>query len=94
MGHDLRTPLARLRLRADAIRDDDVREAIGTDIEEMEAMVSSLMAFLGGEGDVEQPELTDLAILCANLPTTPSIMVATSGMKGRIISTVACAASA
>ena len=67
VGHDLRTPLARLRLRADAIRDDEVREAIGTDIEEMEAMVSSLMAFLGGEGDVEQPELTDLAILCANL---------------------------
>ncbi|MEK9211114.1 ATP-binding protein [Sphingomonas sp. 2378] len=67
VGHDLRTPLARLRLRADAIRDDDVREAIGRDIEEMEAMVSSLMAFLGGEGDAEQPELTDLAILCANL---------------------------
>jgi signal transduction histidine kinase len=67
VGHDLRTPLARLRLRADSIRDDDVREAIGTDIEEMEAMVSSLLAFLGGDGDVEQPELTDLAILCANL---------------------------
>ncbi|WP_343525139.1 ATP-binding protein [Sphingomonas sp.] len=67
VGHDLRTPLARLRLRADAIHDADVREAIGTDIDEMEAMVSSLLAFLGGEGDVEQPELTDLAILCANL---------------------------
>lgn len=67
VGHDLRTPLARLRLRADAIRDDEVRDAIGTDIEEMEAMVSSLMAFLGGDGDVEQPVLTDLAILCANL---------------------------
>ncbi|WP_230480528.1 ATP-binding protein [Sphingomonas sp. Leaf21] len=67
VGHDLRTPLARLRLRADSIRDDDVRDAIGADIEEMEAMVSSLMAFLGGEGDAEQPELTDLAILCANL---------------------------
>lgn len=67
VGHDLRTPLARLRLRADSIRDDEVREAIGTDIEEMEAMVSSLLAFLGGDGDVEQPELTDLAILCANL---------------------------
>ncbi len=67
VGHDLRTPLARLRLRADAIHDDEVREAIGTDIEEMEAMVSSLLAFLGGEGDAEQPELTDLAILCANL---------------------------
>lgn len=67
VGHDLRTPLARLRLRADAISQDDVREAIGNDIEEMEAMVASLLAFLGGEGDAEQPELTDLAILCANL---------------------------
>lgn len=67
VGHDLRTPLARLRLRADSIREAEVRDAIGNDIEEMEAMVSSLLAFLGGEGDVEQPELTDLAILCANL---------------------------
>ncbi|MET3435465.1 ATP-binding protein [Sphingomonas sp. 1185] len=67
VGHDLRTPLARLRLRADSIREVEVRDAIGNDIEEMEAMVSSLLAFLGGEGDVEQPELTDLAILCANL---------------------------
>ena len=44
-----------------------MREAIGNDIEEMEAMVASLLAFLGGEGDAEKPELTDLAILCANL---------------------------
>lgn len=67
VGHDLRTPLARLRLRADSISEDELREAIGGDIEEMESMVGSLLAFLGGEGEAEQPELTDLAILCANL---------------------------
>jgi signal transduction histidine kinase len=67
VGHDLRTPLARLRLRADSIAEGELRDAIGGDIEEMEAMVSSLLAFLGGEGEVERPELTDLAILCANL---------------------------
>ncbi|WP_445191746.1 ATP-binding protein [Sphingomonas sp. Tas61C01] len=67
VGHDLRTPLARLRLRADAVGDDATREAIGRDIGEMEAMVTSLLAFLGGGDDPEAPVLTDVAVLCATL---------------------------
>ncbi|MCP3735798.1 ATP-binding protein [Sphingomonas sp. RP10(2022)] len=67
VGHDLRTPLARLRLRAEGVGDTPMREAIQRDIGEMEAMVTSLLAFLGGDSDPETPVLIDLAVLCATL---------------------------
>lgn len=67
VGHDLRTPLARLRLRVEALAETDVRATLATDIAEMEAMVGSLLAYLGGEGDPEPPALTDIAVLCATL---------------------------
>jgi len=67
VGHDFRTPLARLRLRAEAVPDPEARRAIEKDVSEMEAMVGSLLAYLGGESDPETPVATDLAILCATL---------------------------
>lgn len=67
VGHDLRTPLARLRLRTESIRSDETREAIGHDVAEMEAMIASLLAFLGGDSDPEKPCSVDLAVLCATL---------------------------
>jgi signal transduction histidine kinase len=67
VGHDFRTPLARLRLRAEALADDATRQAIAADIAEMEAMTDSLLAYLGGENDPETPAATDIAILCATL---------------------------
>jgi signal transduction histidine kinase len=67
VGHDLRTPLARLRLRADAVEDPRVHQAIAGDLDEMEAMIGSLLAYLGGEEDGERPVRIDLAVLCATL---------------------------
>ncbi|MDV3456342.1 ATP-binding protein [Sphingomonas sp. HF-S4] len=64
VGHDLRTPLARLRLRADAIRDGEVREEIETDIVEMQAMIDSLLAYLAGESNGEKRQAVDLAVMC------------------------------
>lgn len=67
VGHDLRTPLARLRLRTEALDPLDVRAAIARDIDEMDAMVASLLAFLGGATNPEAPTRIDLAVLCATL---------------------------
>ncbi|WP_254621070.1 ATP-binding protein [Sphingomonas sp. CL5.1] len=67
VGHDLRTPLARLRLRTESVGDADTRGAIEHDLAEMEAMVTSLLAFLGGESDPEMPVPVDLAVMCATL---------------------------
>jgi signal transduction histidine kinase len=67
MGHDFRTPLARLKLRAEAVPDPEDRRAIEADISEMEAMIESLLAYLGGDSDPEPPARTDIAVLCATL---------------------------
>ena len=65
VGHDLRTPLARLRLRAESVVDPVRRAAIEADIGEMEAMVASLLAYLGGAEEAEAPVVADLATICA-----------------------------
>ncbi|MEH3035297.1 MAG: ATP-binding protein [Sphingomonas adhaesiva] len=67
VGHDLRTPLARLHLRIEALDADETRDAIVHDVEEMEAMITSLLAFLGGDADPERPTSVDLAVMCATL---------------------------
>ena len=67
VGHDLRTPLARLHLRTESLPPEPVREAMLHDVAEMEAMIASLLAFLGGEAEPEQPSRADLAVMCATL---------------------------
>jgi signal transduction histidine kinase len=45
IGHDLRTPITRMRLRAEFMEDDDQRAKMLSDLDEMEAMVSATIAF-------------------------------------------------
>jgi signal transduction histidine kinase len=45
IGHDLRTPITRLRLRAEFIADDELRSKILADLDELETMVQATMAF-------------------------------------------------
>ena len=67
VSHDLRTPIARLRLRCGLLADADIQAEIERDLTEMEAMVESTLAYLRGEDDVETPRLTDLASLLTTL---------------------------
>lgn len=63
MSHDLRTPLARLRLRSEQIDDELVQAAMDKDIHEMERMLDSVLAYLAGVTDAEEPRDIDLAAL-------------------------------
>jgi signal transduction histidine kinase len=67
VGHDLRTPLARLQLRLEGLGEGEVQEAMAGDLEEMGAMLESLLAFLGGEKDPEPPVRTDIAVSIATV---------------------------
>ncbi len=67
VSHDLRTPLARLSLRADDVADAPTRSAIQHDIAEMTAMVTSLLAFLGGSDTPDAPVRVDVAVLLATI---------------------------
>ncbi|WP_373235417.1 ATP-binding protein [Cohaesibacter celericrescens] len=53
VGHDLRTPVTRLRLRADVIEPDDVKNAFLRDLDMMDGLLSRLMIYFrrGDAGD-------------------------------------------
>jgi signal transduction histidine kinase len=45
IGHDLRTPITRLKLRAEYMEDDEQRLKMLADLDEMESMVAATLAF-------------------------------------------------
>lgn len=64
MSHDLKTPLTRLRLRAELLDDDEVRQRIEKDLAEMEAMVKDALAALRGlDGPTESAPVDMMALL-------------------------------
>lgn len=67
VGHDLRTPLARLQLRLEAVRDAENRRAMQDDVSEMDDMIASLLTFLKGEDDPEPAVAVDVAVMVATL---------------------------
>ncbi|HVB66890.1 MAG TPA: ATP-binding protein [Acetobacteraceae bacterium] len=63
IGHDLRTPITRLKLRAEFVEDDEQRRKIMADLEELEALVAAALAF-GRDARTSEPVVTlDLAEL-------------------------------
>ncbi len=67
VGHDLRTPLARLRLNAESVTDSQTRNAFARDLDEMEQMLDSLLTFFRGDAHAEAPKLVDVAVLVATV---------------------------
>lgn len=67
VGHDLRTPLARLRLSVDGVDDAQTRDSLVNDLNEMELMLDSLLTYFRGDDHPEKPCLVDLAVLVATV---------------------------
>jgi hypothetical protein len=63
IGHDLRTPITRLRLRAEFMEDDEQRRKMLADLDEMEAMIAATLAFARDESNAEPTVPLDLAVL-------------------------------
>ena len=63
IGHDLRTPITRLRLRAEFIDDDELRTKFLADLEELDGMVAATLAFGRDTADQEPAVPLDLAAL-------------------------------
>jgi len=62
VSHDLRTPLTRMKLALELLRDDPAVEELKSDVAEMERMVHGYLDFVRGEG-TEAPIETDIALL-------------------------------
>jgi hypothetical protein len=63
IGHDLRTPITRLRLRAEFLEDDEQRRKMLADLDEMEAMIAATLAFARDDAAAEPSVPLDLAAL-------------------------------
>ncbi|WP_018232801.1 sensor histidine kinase [Thioalkalivibrio thiocyanodenitrificans] len=57
ISHDLRTPITKLRLRAELVEDSELRSRIGRDIDQIEQLASAMLEFTCGVsvGDSVQP---------------------------------------
>jgi signal transduction histidine kinase len=63
IGHDLRTPITRLKLRAEFIDDDEQRQKFMADLDELDAMVSATLVFGRDTSDTEPAVAFDLVAL-------------------------------
>ena len=63
IGHDLRTPITRMKLRVEWLADEELRRKMLADLDEMQAMVSATLAF-GRDVAADEPAVPlDLAAL-------------------------------
>jgi signal transduction histidine kinase len=67
ISHDLRTPITRMRLRAEFVEDGEFREKMLSDLAEMEAMVASALDFARDATSQEPAVELDLASLLQTL---------------------------
>jgi signal transduction histidine kinase len=63
ISHDLRTPITRLKLRAEFVEDPEEQQKMLADLDQMEAIIRSTLAFAREDNDTEPSEPVDLAEL-------------------------------
>ena len=67
MSHDLKTPITRLRLRAEMLDDETLRAKFTGDLQEMETMVKAALDFLRGLENSEPVQPLDIMALLESL---------------------------
>lgn len=67
VSHDLRTPLTRMRLRAELVEDEALRTEINADIDVMQAMVEATLDYLRGLRENEPIQTIEIEALLASL---------------------------
>ncbi|MGA7594490.1 MAG: ATP-binding protein, partial [Gallionella sp.] len=67
VSHDLRTPLTRLKLRAEKIAEPDLKSDVQSDIDEMASIINTTLEYLRGDAQPEAACLFDLDALVHTL---------------------------
>ncbi len=67
IGHDLRTPITSLRIRAEFVEDEETRAKIIETLDEMQRMIEAALSFLREEAATEPARTVDLAALVESL---------------------------
>jgi signal transduction histidine kinase len=69
MSHDLKTPITRLRLRAEMLEDEDLRAKFAKDLADMEAMVTQTLDFMRDASTQELVQPVDAMALLESMQT-------------------------
>jgi len=88
LSHDLKTPLTRMRLRAELMDDDEQRGRFESDLLEMEAMVTQTLEFMRGLGPNEPRAPVDINALLATLQADNAAMGRSVRIEGAAQATV------
>lgn len=70
ISHDLRTPITRLRLRAEFVEDAEEQQKMLADLDQMEGIIKSTLAFAREDADTEPTSPVDLTQLLAEVAET------------------------
>lgn len=82
MSHDLKTPVSRLRLRAELLEDSEAKKKIAQDLEEMESMIQGTLEFMRGGQSAEAPQPVDVKALLESLQADAQITGAEVAIEG------------
>lgn len=94
MSHDLKTPITRMRLRAELLDDEAARAKFEKDLLEMERMVTETLDFMRGLGTGEPSQPVDITGLLAGLQADHQEMGRTVTVTGQAASPYRGVASA
>ena len=84
MSHDLKTPLTRMRLRAELLEDANLRQKFEADLLEMEAMVTQTLDFMRGLSNQEPTQRIDIMGLLESLRADNEAMGRTVTIVGHV----------
>lgn len=82
MSHDLKTPITRLRLRAEMLDDDEQRQRFEKDLKEMESMVTQTLDFMRGLDSKQVHQAIDIMALLESLQADYAEMGQQVSIKG------------
>jgi len=84
MSHDLKTPITRLRLRAELLEDETLRQKFGRDLDEMQAMVHETLEFMRDSSAAESVQAIDLMALIESMQADYRDSGRTVAIEGQI----------
>jgi len=83
MSHDLKTPLTRMRLRAEMLEDGNLRRKFEADLVEMESMVTQTLEFMRGLSNREPAQFVDMMGLLESIQADNEAMGRIVTIDGR-----------
>lgn len=85
VSHDLRTPLTRLRLRAELVDDEKLRDQMAADLDAMAAMLDATLDYLRGLQSSEAVRPIDINALLASMSEDALVLGRHISIEGRAL---------